>query len=134
MPDIRTFGALLICAVAACVTPGAAPLEGTLWRIVSYTDASGVAVAPVAPARIAFADGEIEGSPGCGSFVGEYRHDGATVVINAGAILTGGCLPPASWEQSAIVAEAISGSWRLDWQDERTIRLRGEGREVALVR
>lgn len=79
-------------ALADGATPGV--LEGRAWTIELYFDGKTMVSSRQAfggPGRIRFIGQRIEGSPGCGGFIGGYSMTAEEIRIRAGVLLAGSC-------------------------------------------
>ena len=99
----RLTAILVILAALAATLPSVvaqvAPLSPTrlegVWNIVSYHDGAAI-VSPAdvfgKPGWVIFRDdGHLDGTPGCGSLVGDYSIGDGAITIRAGTFLTGSC-------------------------------------------
>lgn len=91
---ILTATAAMLPPAIAQVTPISAARLAGAWSIVSYHDgAAMVSSADVfgKPGIIIFRDGQLDGTPGCGSLIGHYSIIDGAIAIHAGTLLTGNC-------------------------------------------
>jgi heat shock protein HslJ len=92
------YSALCVLALIGCAsTPierNSASLEDRQWVIQTYLGApAGLLRAPGAHAWIRFQAGAIEGSPSCGSLVGEYTIEGAEIHTTEAVVILAGLCP-----------------------------------------
>jgi prepilin-type processing-associated H-X9-DG protein len=86
-------------------------LENREWSISEYWDGKAL-VAAEHEAYIAFWDGHVAGSPGCGGFLGGYTLSGEHLDFHATVLLAGSCPEPAL-TQMRRAAEAFDGVVRV---------------------
>jgi heat shock protein HslJ len=98
-------------------------IEYRRWRIAKYRgdgsqrgDEEGL-VDATELAHITFLHGRVEGSPGCGAWVGTYKVSGGHVTVQAGSVVAGACYP-AEWKQGHFVEEAFKGELRIEEKND----------------
>lgn len=125
MLELRTAdGALAATLVAA--GPAAAPdetgapteapamLEGPIWQLTSYLDASGAQAAAEAEATIRFEDGQAGGNAGCNRFFVSYTLDGSQLTFGQGGSTMMACEEPAMSQEQAFLANlALVASYEI---------------------
>jgi heat shock protein HslJ len=121
---------LLIGGCSVARSPLAAAIEGHRWLIVSYFDGRNLVAAAETiaglPPYVIFRGGGIEGTPGCGGFIGRYTLSGEEITVWAGFIIGGYC-PPDAEPQNTLVSQALSGKYRIDRGGERVVLRDGDG-------
>jgi hypothetical protein len=107
-------------------------LENRKWHISSFFDGtslvstSGKFTAPLV-SYITFMHGSLQGSPGCGGFLGSYSLVGQRATIAAGAILAGLC-PAGEFELGGAVCAALSGDRAIEQDGDRVVLRDPQGR------
>jgi len=113
-------------------------IENQRWRIAKYrtvsnppTDAAGLVEAKVR-AEITFLNGDIEGSSGCGGWVGSYTITGNVIAIRAETVLAGLCSGSGT-DQSWRVKIAINGQMRIENDGDRILLTSSSGQAQILL-
>lgn len=114
-------------------------IENRRWRIVKYrgganqhADEEGM-VDATESADITFLHGRVEGSPGCGGWVGTYKVSGDYVTVNAQWELLGLCYP-AGFAQDRLVENAFKGDLQIEEnQDQILLRDTTHKARILLV-
>lgn len=86
------FGFVLLLLLAGCsLIPGADPLDGTSWVLVSYDKNR-----PIEGTTLTaeFKDGQIGGSSGCNSYGGTYEVNGSEIVVSDVVSTLMACMEP----------------------------------------
>ena len=94
-------------------------IENRRWRIARYradksssSDKDGMITA-TEPAEVAFINGQVHGSPGCGAWVGTYRLSGDSLTSDVDTALAGLCSSKQS-KQAYFVQKALKGERRIE--------------------
>jgi len=111
-------------------------IENRRWRIAKYrgdgnqhSDEEGL-VDATESADITFLHGRVEGSPGCGAWVGTYKVSGHHVTVNAQWMLAGKCYP-AGFAQDRLVESAFQGELQVEENGDH-ILLRDMSRKARI--
>jgi len=114
-------------------------IENRRWRIAKYGgdsaaqgDEDGLTLA-TERADITFVNGGVDGSPGCGGWVGSYRLSGDQLTVQASEVLAGACHARES-AQSYLVVKAFKGDLRIEQGDDRILlrNTRGDAQILLL--
>ena len=112
-------------------------IENRRWRIAKYrgdgnqhSDEEGL-VDATESADITLLHGRVEGSPGCGAWVGTYKVSGDHVTVNAQWALAGLCYP-AGFAQDRLVENAFKGELQIEENGDH-ILLRDMTREARIL-
>jgi heat shock protein HslJ len=113
-------------------------IENRRWRIAKYRgdgsqhgDEEGLIDARE-PAEITFLRGRVEGSPGCGGWVGTYKVSDDHVTVQAGWVLAGSCYP-AGFAQDRLVEDAFKGELRIEEKGDHILLRDGHGNARILL-
>ncbi len=127
------------------IAPSTAPAEilsRNAWTIETYHDGSALVSSSdifPKPGWVTFSDGNLGGSPGCGSLIGMYHKRDPAIAIQAGALLTGSCLsnrggkPVDLLEDSRRVTEALSRTHTIASSGARLILQDGDGATMVTL-
>jgi heat shock protein HslJ len=112
-------------------------IENRRWRVAKYrgdgnqhSDEEGL-VDATEPAEITFLHGRVEGSPGCGGWVGTYKVSGDRVTVNAQWVLAGLCFPE-GFAQDRLVENAFKGELLIEENGDH-ILLRDLSRKARIL-
>jgi heat shock protein HslJ len=112
-------------------------IENRRWRIAKYRsdsaaqrDRDGLTLA-TERADITFVNGDVDGSPGCGGWVGSYKLFGDQLTVQASAALAGACHARES-AQSDLIVKAFKGDLRIEQGDDR-ILLRNKSGDAQIL-
>ena len=113
-------------------------IENQRWRIakyraVSYPPTGGAGLIEARErADITFLNGDIEGSSGCGGWVGSYTITGIVIAIRADAVLAGMC-SGSGFNQGWLVKEAINGEMKIENDGGRVLLTNSSGQAQVLL-
>ncbi|HEY4010284.1 MAG TPA: META domain-containing protein [Acidobacteriaceae bacterium] len=114
-------------------------IENRRWRIAKYRgieiNNSGQMQEMVntnRPAEIAFANGQVHGSPGCGGLVGTYTISGDKLISDVDILLAGLC-PSNQFDQSSLVMKALKGERRIEKDGSNILLLDKNGAAMVLL-
>jgi len=112
-------------------------IENRRWRIAKYRsdsaaqrDRDGLTLA-TERADITIVNGDVDGSPGCGGWVGSYKLFGDQMTVQASAALAGACHARES-AQSDLIVKAFKGDLRIEQGDDR-ILLRNKSGDAQIL-
>lgn len=101
-------------------------IENRRWRIAKYRgngtqhgDEEGL-IEATEPAEITLLHGRVEGSPGCGGWVGTYEVSGDHLTVQAGWVLAGFCYP-AGFAQDRLVEAAFKGELQIEQKGDHLL-------------
>jgi heat shock protein HslJ len=113
-------------------------IENRRWRIAKYRgdgsqhgDKEGL-IDATQPAEITFLHGRVEGSPGCGAWVGTYKVSGDRVTVQAGSVLAGFCYP-ADFAQGRLVETAFKDELQIEKNGDHLLLRDGHGSARILL-
>lgn len=112
-------------------------IENRRWRIAKYRgdsaaqrDKDGLTLATES-ADVTFVNGDVDGSPGCGVWVGSYKSSGDQLTVQAGVGLAGACYPRQE-AQSVLVVKDFNGDLRIEQGDDQ-ILLRNKSGDAQVL-
>jgi heat shock protein HslJ len=113
-------------------------IENRRWRISKYRgdgsqrgDEDGL-VDATESAEITLLHGRVEGSPGCGGWVGIYKVSGDRVTVQAGWVLAGFCYP-AGFAEGRLAEAAFKGELRMETNGDHVLLRDGNGNARILL-
>jgi heat shock protein HslJ len=113
-------------------------IENRRWRIAKYrSDGAGLIneghlIEAQHDADITFLNGRLEGSPGCGAWVGKYTLSGDKLTVQAGIALAGLC-GQEEWVQGQLVVNAFRDELRIEDKGQQVGLLDKNGRTKILL-
>jgi heat shock protein HslJ len=117
--DILTFLDLRDRPVMALARITANGLENRDWSIAQYSDGTNL-VTPRENASIAFMNGRLDGSPGCGAMSGQYRLSGARLTVSYLWLLISGCCCTGDGQYRDVLS-ALSGDRIIQREGDKVI-------------
>jgi heat shock protein HslJ len=113
-------------------------IENRLWWIAKYrgdgtepVDEEGLTDA-IVRAEITLMNGRVEGSPGCGAWIGTYKLSGNHLTLQAMAGLAGLCFPE-NYAQGELVEESFKGTLRIEKKGDNILLRDKNGRAQILL-
>ena len=111
-------------------------IENRVWRVEKYFaqggGSDGLVDAKVL-AILTFSNGRVEGSPGCGALVGDYKISGTSLSLHLNYLLAGLCLREAELQNDA-VNKALQGHLQMEMRSDHVVLRDAKGQvRIQLV-